>query len=114
MRFSPASRKSATKRSLFMTTILTALVEGQITEVPETWSLEYLSVTSGNQTVPTATVRLQEAGRKTIRSRSQDAGIGDGPVDAALKAIDRLTKTRGKLMDYSLRAVSPARMPSAK
>ncbi len=36
----------------------------------------------------------------------QDAGIGDGPVDAALKAIDRLTKTRGKLMDYSLRAVS--------
>src|SRR5207249_8648796 len=36
----------------------------------------------------------------------QDAGIGDGPVDAALKAIDRLTKTRGRLMDYSLRAVS--------
>ncbi len=27
-------------------------------------------------------------------------------MDAALKAIDRLTKTRGKLMDYSLRAVS--------
>ncbi len=36
----------------------------------------------------------------------QDAGIGDGPVDAALKAIDRLTSTHGKLMDYSLRAVS--------
>ena len=32
--------------------------------------------------------------------------IGDGPVDAALKAIDGLTRTRGKLMDYSLRAVS--------
>ena len=30
----------------------------------------------------------------------------DGPVDAALKAIDRLTETRGKLIDYSLRAVS--------
>ncbi|HEU0009680.1 MAG TPA: 2-isopropylmalate synthase, partial [Verrucomicrobiae bacterium] len=29
---------------------LTALVEGQITEVPETWSLDYLSVSSGNQT----------------------------------------------------------------
>ena len=37
---------------------------------------------------------------------AQDAGIGDGPVDAALKAIDRLTKANGKLMDYSLRAVS--------
>ena len=48
-----------------MTTILSALVEGQITEVPETWSLDYLSVTSGNRTVPTATVRLQKlAGKK--------------------------------------------------
>jgi 2-isopropylmalate synthase len=84
---------------------LAALVEGQITEVPETWSLEYLNVTSGNQTVPTATVRL----KRPVGNNGevlQDAGIGDGPVDAALKAIDRLTKTRGRLMDYSLRAVS--------
>jgi len=85
---------------------LTALVEGQITEVPETWSLDYLSVTSGSQTVPTATVRLKKAGAKSNGDVHQDAGIGDGPVDAALKAIDRLTRTRGKLMDYSLRAVS--------
>ena len=84
---------------------LTALVEGQITEVPETWSLDYLSVSSGSQTVPTATVRLKKAGGKGA-AVLQDAGIGDGPVDAALKAIDRLTKTQGKLIDYSLRAVS--------
>jgi 2-isopropylmalate synthase len=83
---------------------LAALVEGHITEVPETWSLDYLNVTSGNRTVPTATVRLQKlAGKK---GSFQDAGIGDGPVDAALKAIDRLTGRPGKLMDYSLRAVS--------
>jgi 2-isopropylmalate synthase len=80
------------------------LVEGQITDVPETWSLRYFHVTSGNSTVPTATVRLQKlAGNKTT---AQDAGIGDGPVDAALKAIDRLTHRHGKLLDYSLRAVS--------
>jgi 2-isopropylmalate synthase len=86
---------------------LATLVEGQISEVPETWSLEYLSVTSGTRTVPTATVRLQNlSGKKTGPSQVQDAGIGDGPVDAALKAIDRLTHTKGKLMDYSLRAVS--------
>lgn len=86
---------------------LTALVEGHITEIPETWSMEYLNVTSGNQTVPTATVRLKRIEKKkgTIQT-FQEAGIGDGPVDAALKAIDRLTKTNGQLMDYSLRAVS--------
>ncbi len=86
---------------------LAALFEGQITEVPETWSLDYLNVTSGTATVPTATVRLRKAAGPKGRPPSvQDAGIGDGPVDAALKAIDRLTNTRGKLLDYSLRAVS--------
>ena len=76
-----------------------------IAEVPETWSLDYLSVSSGNQTVPTATVRLKNSARKKTEAQ-QDASIGDGPVDAALKAMDRITKTRGKLMDYQLRAVS--------
>jgi len=83
---------------------LTALVEGQISEAPETWSLDYLNVTSGNRTVPTATVRLLKLGAG--KGAVQDAGIGDGPVDAALKAIDRLTGRPGKLMDYALRAVS--------
>lgn len=84
---------------------LTALVEGHITEVPETWSLEYVCVMTGNQAVPTATVRLKKASEKEAPVL-QDAGVGDGPVDAALKAIDRLTKTRGRLIDYALRAVS--------
>ncbi|MCX6906191.1 MAG: 2-isopropylmalate synthase [Verrucomicrobia bacterium] len=83
---------------------LSALVEGHITNVPETWTLDYLSVSSGSQTVPTATVRLKKAGPKP--ESAQEASIGDGPVDAALKAIDRLTRTRGKLMDYALRSVS--------
>ena len=84
---------------------LSSLVEGHIAEVPETWSLDYISVTTGNQAVPTATVRLRNTTAKDGEPL-QDAGIGDGPVDAALKAIDRLTRTRGKLIDYSLRAVS--------
>ncbi|MDB6129726.1 MAG: 2-isopropylmalate synthase [Verrucomicrobiales bacterium] len=84
---------------------LTSLVEGKITEVPEVWSLEYIHVTTGNKTVPTATVRLTRKGQKPDEP-IQDASIGDGPVDATLKAIDRLTSTKGTLMDYSLRAVS--------
>jgi 2-isopropylmalate synthase len=87
---------------------LGALVDGQMTKVPETWSMEYLNVTSGNHTVPTATVRLRKAttGRSKKETVLEDAGVGDGPVDAALKAIDRLTETRGRLKDYALRAVS--------
>ena len=73
--------------------------------MPETWALDYLNVSTGNQTVPTATVRLtKKDGSKT--QVEQDASIGDGPVDASLKAIDRISKTKGKLMDYSIIAVS--------
>jgi 2-isopropylmalate synthase len=80
-------------------------VEDILTMVPETWTLNYLNVSTGNQTVPTATVRLLKT--NGVKSESeQDAGIGDGPVDAALKAIDRITHTTGKLMDYALRSVS--------
>ena len=87
---------------------LSALVDGQMTKVPETWVMEYLNVTSGNHTVPTATVRLKKAstGRSKKETVLEDAGVGDGPVDAALKAIDRLTETRGRLKDYAIRAVS--------
>ncbi len=85
---------------------LSALVGGHITEVPETWTLEYIGVVSGNHLVPTATVRLKRPGDPQTMEAIQDAGTGDGPVDAALKAVDRLTKTHGTLMEYSLRAVS--------
>lgn len=85
---------------------LAALVEGHITIVPETWSLDYISVSSGSSTVPTATVRLKRTDKSKKAAVLQDAGVGDGPVDAALKAIDRLTQTRGRLKDFALQSVS--------
>ena len=94
-------KKIGDKKKFVYDDDLTALVETKITEVPETYSLEYLNVTSGNQTVPTATVKLKKSGAIVT-----DAGTGDGPVDAALKTIDRITGRRGRLMDYQLRAVS--------
>lgn len=85
---------------------LATLVDDRISEVRETWALEYLAVTSGNQTVPTATVRLKKTVRKGAPVVIQDAGTGDGPVDATLKTIDRITGQHGKLLDYQLRAVT--------
>lgn len=84
---------------------LVTLVEGQITKIPEIWSIDYLSVVSGYNTIPTATIRL-----KRLISEGEEihteAGTGDGPVDATFKAIDKITKTQGKLLDYNIRAVS--------
>jgi 2-isopropylmalate synthase len=78
-----------------------ALVDEQIASAPELFVLDYLNVTSGTQTVPTATVRLKRG--KKIR---QDASTGDGPVHAACKAIDRITGIKGELVEYGLRAVT--------
>ena len=32
--------------------------------------------------------------------------MGDGPVDAALKTIDRIAGVQGRLLDYSLQAIT--------
>jgi 2-isopropylmalate synthase len=78
-----------------------AIVEGQFTEVPQVWKLGYLSVTTGE--IPTASVRLIRADKK---EPVKDAGTGDGPIDAMLKTIDRITGLKGSLTDYSVNSVT--------
>ncbi|MGD0649607.1 MAG: 2-isopropylmalate synthase [Verrucomicrobiia bacterium] len=78
-----------------------ALVEGQFTEVPQVWKLDYLSVMTGG--IPTASVRLIRAGK---REPVADAGTGDGPIDAMLKTVDRITGLKGSLVDYAVKSVT--------
>lgn len=80
---------------------LQAIIEEELKIIPKILRLEYLHVTTGNRTVPTATVRIEKKG-KII----QEASCGDGPVDATYKAIDRVTKIPVSLIDYSLKAVT--------
>ena len=69
----------------------------------EIWSLEQLQVTSGSSAMPTATVVLSngEGGQELM-----DASTGDGPVDAAYSAIQRITGVKAKLLDYNIKAIS--------
>jgi len=78
-----------------------ALIEEQLVTIPPTYRLEYVQISSGTNTIPTATVCL-----KKDDNVLQDASCGDGPVDAAYKTIDRITKMKCRLMDYSLQAVT--------
>jgi 2-isopropylmalate synthase len=63
--------------------------------------LEYLQTTSGNKTEATATVRLRCEDKSIL-----DSNVGDGPVDATYKAIERITGISGRLMEYSINAVT--------
>ncbi|MFC1461643.1 2-isopropylmalate synthase [Verrucomicrobiota bacterium] len=80
---------------------LVAIARNEMEDVGGVYVLDYLHVVTGTDTVPTATVRLKK-GKEVI----QDAACGDGPVDASLKTIDRITGIQGKLLDYGIQAVT--------
>lgn len=83
---------------------LAAIVEDELPNVPQIYSLEYIQVSSGTRFVPTATIGLRK-GDEII----QEAAYGDGPVDAAYKAIDKITGVKVELADYSLHAATKGR-----
>jgi 2-isopropylmalate synthase len=80
---------------------LVAIVEEALNLIKEFYKLEYLQTTSGNKTMATATVQLRHDGRSVV-----DSAVGDGPVDATYKSIERLTGISGKLLEYSINAVT--------
>jgi len=88
------------KKQVFDEDIIT-IIQDDITEIPRDYKLEYTHITSGTDIVPQATVKLKHKGKISQKSSS-----GDGPVDACYKAIDKITRIKGKLLDYSLKAVT--------
>jgi len=83
---------------------LLAIVSEEMTQVPETYVLDYLHFVSGTGLIPSATVRL-----KRDEQAFQDSGTGDGPVEAVYSAIEAITGVKGRLLDYNLRAVTQGR-----
>ena len=81
---------------------LESLVADKIHSVPETYRLDLVSVTCGDHTVPTATVRLIGPDGQVLA----DAALGDGPVDAVCKAIDRLVRVPNRLVEFAVKNVT--------
>jgi len=79
-----------------------ALVREQMEEVPQVFTLKSFHVTSGISVTPTATVAVEVAD-EGLRT---DAAIGDGPIDAVYRAIDRITGFRCQLRDFAIRAIT--------
>jgi 2-isopropylmalate synthase len=91
----------ADKKKVVYDDDLIMIASEQMKDTHNLYTLNYLHVSAGTGTVPTATVRVCKGGELL-----QDAACGDGPVDAALKTIDRLTEVQGRLLDFSLQAVT--------
>jgi len=80
---------------------LESIVVEEILRMPHRFKLIYLNVIAGNITVPTATVKMEVDG-KVI----QEAGFGDGPVDATFKTIKKITRTKSKLLQFAINAIT--------
>jgi 2-isopropylmalate synthase len=88
------------KREVFDEDLI-AILEETAVSTEEFFHLDHLQVTSGTNLRPTATVELRQKDQRLV-----DSATGDGPVDAAYRAIERITGVVGKLTEYSIKSVS--------
>jgi 2-isopropylmalate synthase len=71
--------------------------------VSEEYHLDRVQVTSGDQGLPMAGVRLIGPGSKTI---IEGASLGTGPVDAVYKAINLCVKVPNSLTEFTVKSVT--------
>lgn len=81
---------------------IAAIINDEIhVTVEHIYQLEYLHVSSGTGTLPTASVKIKVRDKVKLA-----AAFGDGPVDAAYEAIREATGLSPKLESYSIKAVT--------
>lgn len=79
-----------------------ALAEAAIHTGPAVWTLEAFTCNAGSGTVPSAAVVLWHKDGTIVR----DANVGDGPIDAVFKTIERITGVDMQLREYNVRSVT--------
>ena len=80
-----------------------ALIDSQLQQsTQKLWTLQAFTCNAGTGTLPSAAVCLWRNDGRILK----DAALGDGPVEAVFLAIDRITRTPIKVLDYRIRAVT--------
>ena len=78
-----------------------ALLVGDVTRQERRIKLDFLQVVSGKTLVPMATIRLDIAGEKFDATAS-----GNGPVDAAIKAVRQIIRRQVVLDEFLIQAIT--------
>jgi 2-isopropylmalate synthase len=79
-----------------------AIILNQSKDTEAAYTLKTVNILSGDTTIPTATIKL--ADKDGVES--VDASTGDGPVDAVMKAIERIAGIGGRLKSYNIKALT--------
>lgn len=83
---------------------LDAIVASSAMQVPSTYKLDTYVITSGNIISATAHIKLTKNGTPV-----EGVYIGDGSIDAAFQAIEKITGYHYELDDFQLQAVTEGR-----
>ena len=83
---------------------LDAIVASYAMQVPSTYKLDTYVITSGNTISATAHIKLTKNGQPV-----EGVYIGDGSIDAAFQAIEKITGCHYELDDFELQAVTEGR-----
>ncbi len=83
---------------------LDAIVASSAMQVPPTYKLNTYVITSGNTISATAHIKLEKNGQSV-----EGVYIGDGSIDAAFQAIEKITGCHYELDDFQLQAVTEGR-----
>lgn len=94
-------KELADKKKTVLDRDIEALVGEKVSEVDEVYKLDSFQINSGNKVISTATVSLIKDGVPIT-----EASTGDGPINAAFKAIERTVGFELELKDYSLKGVT--------
>ncbi len=78
-----------------------ALIFEEISNIEYPVELRYFHVTSGDKLIPTATVKIYKEGEEIVKT-----AYGDGPIDSALKAVEKAIGIKGRLKDFSIRSLT--------
>lgn len=104
MKVFEAFRRVASKKEKVSTKELEVLIASEAMQVPESYRLESYMVTSGNQIDATAHIKLSHKG-----SSVDGISLGDGPIDAAFLAIEKITGCHYELDDFQIQAITEGR-----
>ena len=99
-----AFRVIAAKKEQVSAKELDAIVASAAMQVPPTYQLDNYVVTSGNAISATAHIKLLKNGQA-----SEGVYMGDGAIDAAFSAIEKITGCHYELDDFQLQAVTEGR-----
>lgn len=83
---------------------LRVIMGDSVTHKNEHYELNYLQISSGSNSIPTAVVRI-----KKDDEIKEESSIGDGPVDAVFNAIERALGIKQQIESYNVRSVTSGR-----